>query len=147
MTNCVPKAGLLDVAKRTLAAVWGRTHHRMPPAPAGMPGCGDAAARTQDIEPLPQQQQTMFVDGQPVAVAPGETVICVLNAMGQRSFSRNDHFQASGGYCWMGVCHACLVKVDGGYKRRACQTLAMPGMHVETACNRFGEVGLPQQQT
>jgi len=39
----------------------------------------------------------------------------------------------------MGVCHCCLVSINGRPKRRACQTVVQPGMQVETLSNRITE--------
>lgn len=82
---------------------------------------------------------TIHLNGQPVAAAAGETVLNVLNAVGLRRLARNDHGQASGAFCGMGVCHCCLVAIDGRPKRRACQTVVRPGMRVETESNRFDQ--------
>ncbi|HEK0904000.1 TPA: cyanide-forming glycine dehydrogenase subunit HcnA, partial [Pseudomonas aeruginosa] len=83
------------------------------------------------------------LNGQPVAAAAGETVLNVLNAVGLRRLARNDHGQASGAFCGMGVCHCCLVAIDGRPKRRACQTVVRPGMRVETESNRFDQEERP----
>lgn len=90
-----------------------------------------------DIQPLLRADMTLFINGQQVAAAEGETVLSVIQAEGQRLVALNDHAQVSGAYCGMGVCHCCLVSIDGRYKRRACQTLAKPGMHVQTLTNRL----------
>ena len=63
-------------------------------------------------------------------------MLSVLNAVGVRQLSPNDHGEMKGAYCGMGVCYCCLVKIDGRHKRRACQTLVQPGMSVETGTNR-----------
>ncbi|USV22554.1 (2Fe-2S)-binding protein [Pseudomonas aeruginosa] len=78
---------------------------------------------------------TIHLNGQPVAAAAGETVLNVLNAVGLRRLARNDHGQASGAFCGMGVCHCCLVA--------ACQTVVRPGMRVETESNRFDQEERP----
>jgi hydrogen cyanide synthase HcnA len=69
----------------------------------------------------------------------GELVISVLAASGPRAFARDDRGHPMGGYCWMGVCHACVVKIDGRHKQRACQTVVAPGMQVQTVCSRFDQ--------
>ncbi len=79
--------------------------------------------RQHDIQPLSRADMTIHLNGQPVAAAAGETVLNVLNAVGLRRLARNDHGQASGAFCGMGVCHCCLVAIDGRPKRRACQTV------------------------
>ncbi|WP_347905735.1 cyanide-forming glycine dehydrogenase subunit HcnA [Pseudomonas purpurea] len=92
-----------------------------------------------DIQPLQQADMTIQINGQPVSAAIGETVLTVIQSLGMRQVARNDHDQVSGAYCGMGVCHCCLVKINGRHKRRACQTLVRPGMQVDTAVNRIAE--------
>ncbi|MGH8382814.1 cyanide-forming glycine dehydrogenase subunit HcnA [Pseudomonas sp.] len=93
--------------------------------------------RKLDIQPLSRADMTIQLNGQPIEVAAGETVLTVLNAVGLRQVARNDHAQLSGAFCGMGVCHCCLVSINGRPKRRACQTVVQPGMQVETLSNRF----------
>ena len=95
--------------------------------------------RTFDIQPLPQADMTISLNGQPVSAAIGETVLSVIQSLGLRQVARNDHGQLAGAYCGMGVCHCCLVQIDGRHKRRACQTLVKPGMQVQTLSNRISE--------
>ncbi|HCF6753101.1 TPA: cyanide-forming glycine dehydrogenase subunit HcnA [Pseudomonas aeruginosa] len=99
--------------------------------------------RQHDIQPLSRADMTIHLNGQPVAAAAGKTVLNVLNAVGLRRLARNDHGQASGAFCGMGVCHCCLVAIDGRPKRRACQTVVRPGMRVETESNRFDQEERP----
>lgn len=91
--------------------------------------------RTLDIQPLPAEQIPLSINGKAVTAAPGETVLSVLNAVGVRQLALNDHGQVSGAFCGMGVCHCCLVAIDGRPKRRACQTLVRAGMRIETQVN------------
>lgn len=93
--------------------------------------------RILDIQPLAADQLSLHINGTPVTAAAGETVLSVLNAVGLRQLARNDHGQLSGAYCGMGVCHCCLVAIDGRPKRRACQTVVRDGMRVETQVNRI----------
>ncbi|GLO16221.1 MULTISPECIES: cyanide-forming glycine dehydrogenase subunit HcnA [Pseudomonas] len=92
--------------------------------------------RKYDIQPIAQGQLTLYLNDRAVAAAAGETVLSVMNAVGLRQLARNDHGQLSGSYCGMGVCHCCLVAIDGKPKRRACQTLVRDGMRIETEVNR-----------
>ncbi|MBJ9974432.1 cyanide-forming glycine dehydrogenase subunit HcnA [Pseudomonas sp. S75] len=97
--------------------------------------------RVLDIQPIGRTDLTLQVDGQTVRAAEGETVLSVLNAIGLRKVAVNDHGQRTGAFCGMGVCHCCLVAIDGRPKRRACQTVVREGMRVETAVNAVvGEV-------
>ncbi|MBI6923872.1 MULTISPECIES: (2Fe-2S)-binding protein [Pseudomonas] len=91
--------------------------------------------RTLDIQPLPAEQISLSINGTAVTAVPGETVLSVLNAVGVRQLALNDHGKVSGAFCGMGVCHCCLVAIDGRPKRRACQTLVRAGMRVETQVN------------
>ncbi|WP_457970700.1 cyanide-forming glycine dehydrogenase subunit HcnA [Pseudomonas sp. R4-84] len=102
----------------------------------------DLIHRQYDIQPL-EADMTVLLDGQAVNAAQGETVLTVIQALGRRHVARNDHDQISGAYCGMGVCHCCLVKIDGRHKRRACQTLVRPGMQIETRANRIAETEAP----
>ncbi|CAM3807914.1 Hydrogen cyanide synthase subunit HcnA [compost metagenome] len=99
--------------------------------------------RKLDIQPLSRADMTIELNGQAVAVAAGETVLSVLNAVGLRQVARNDHDQLTGAFCGMGVCHCCLVSINGRPKRRACQTVVQPGMQVETGTNRFARQEAP----
>lgn len=94
-----------------------------------------AMERILDIQPITQADITLQLNGQPVQAAAGETVLSVLNAVGLRPVALNDHGQRSGAFCGMGVCHCCLVAIDGRAKRRACQTVVREGMRVETEVN------------
>ncbi|AIR88834.1 (2Fe-2S)-binding protein [Pseudomonas cremoricolorata] len=91
--------------------------------------------RILDIQPLAADQLSLQVNGTAVTAAAGETVLSVLNAVGLRQVARNDHGQLSGAFCGMGVCHCCLVAIDGRAKRRACQTVVRAGMRIETQVN------------
>lgn len=99
--------------------------------------------RSHDIQPLDHPDVTLQLNGQPVVAAAGETVLSVLSAVGLRQVARNDHGQASGAFCGMGVCHCCLVQIDGRPKRRACQTVVRAGMQVETQVNAVVGEGQP----
>ncbi|CRI59801.1 (2Fe-2S)-binding protein [Pseudomonas sp. CCOS 191] len=99
--------------------------------------------RFHDIQPLQQPDISVHVNGKSVSAVHGETVLSVLNAVGLRQVARNDHGQLSGAYCGMGICHCCLVQIDGRPKRRACQTIVKPGMHIETEVNRVHEEAHP----
>lgn len=98
--------------------------------------------RNYDIQPLSRADMTIELNGQAVPAAAGESVLNVLQAVGLRQVARNDHGQITGAFCGMGVCHCCLVSINGRPKRRACQTIVKPGMQVETGVNRFDVEGV-----
>ena len=93
--------------------------------------------RSFDIQPLAQADMTVYINGQAVNAAIGETVLSVIQSLGMRQIARNDHNQISGAYCGMGVCQCCLVRINGRHKRRACQTVVRDGMQIETQVNRI----------
>ena len=51
----------------------------------------DDLKRQYDIQPLMQADMSILINGQPVAAAQGETVLSVLNSVGVRQLSPNDH--------------------------------------------------------
>jgi predicted molibdopterin-dependent oxidoreductase YjgC len=74
----------------------------------------------------------IVVDGRPVDAEPGTTVLAVLWTAGLRALRRSVSGEARGALCGMGVCHECLVTVDGETRLRACLTAIRPGMTVTT---------------
>jgi sarcosine oxidase subunit alpha len=73
------------------------------------------------------------IDGQVVSAYAGETVATVLMVSGSRTFTQaNAYNLARTLFCGMGVCHQCLVTVDGIRDVRACMTKIRPGMKIET---------------
>ena len=83
-------------------------------------------------EPRPAEAGgwTIEFEGASLAAVPGETVASALIAHGrlQQSLARDG--APRGHFCGMGVCHDCLVTIDGEPSLRACMTPAAPGMRV-----------------
>lgn len=87
--------------------------------------------RLQDVDR--GQPFEIEVDGAKLTAYPGETLATALVAAGIRTLVPDNPADAPGRvYCNMGVCQQCLVTVDRQPNCRACQTLAQPGMRVET---------------
>lgn len=75
----------------------------------------------------------IVVDGQPIEAFPGETIAAVLIASGKRTFRHTAKKQQPRGlFCGIGLCHECLMVVNGVPNTRVCQTLATPGCRVES---------------
>jgi sarcosine oxidase subunit alpha len=73
------------------------------------------------------------VDGAMMPAYEGETIAAVLMVSGHRTLSQGSRFNlARTVYCGMGVCHQCLVTVDGVRDLRACMTRVRPGMQIST---------------
>jgi predicted molibdopterin-dependent oxidoreductase YjgC len=82
---------------------------------------------------LDQQREAvaLAVDGSEVQARRGDTLLTAMLAGGLghvRTSEFGDGDRA--GFCWMGACQECWVMVEGLGLRRACTTLAEPGMRV-----------------
>ena len=72
-------------------------------------------------------------NGQPVQAYEGETIATALIAAGHWVFQKTKKkSEPRGVYCNIGVCHSCLIIVDGERNVRACQTPVAMGCRVET---------------
>ena len=74
---------------------------------------------------------TIFFDGKPVQSYKGETIAAALMASGIL-ISRTVEDRPLGIYCNIGVCHSCLMKVNGVNGVRICKTPVSEGCQVET---------------
>ena len=75
----------------------------------------------------------MEVDGIAVVAYEGETVAAALMAAGIRTTNRTVRGEAPRGLCCgIGLCYGCTMVIDGVPNTRTCQTLARPGMRLET---------------
>ena len=73
------------------------------------------------------------VDGVTVVAYEGETVAAALTAADIRTTNKTVQKGASRGICCgIGLCYSCIMIIDGVPNTRTCQTLARPGMRLET---------------
>ena len=73
------------------------------------------------------------VDGERIPSYEGETIAAALLAAGRLILgytAKNN--QPRGMYCGIGVCHECMMEINGIPNTRACQILATPGCVVNT---------------
>ena len=89
-----------------------------------------SAAAPHDARPAPDLV-TVHLDGEAHRVDPGASVAAALAAGGRSAFSRDAAGRSRGLFCGMGVCHDCLVTIDGRTSQRACMTKVQDGMRVE----------------
>ena len=75
---------------------------------------------------------SISVDGDPVEAIDGETIAAALIAAGRNAQRRTATGAPRGLFCGIGVCHECLVEVDGKTGQRACMTTAASGMQIRT---------------
>jgi D-hydroxyproline dehydrogenase subunit gamma len=76
----------------------------------------------------------IFLDGEPVAAEPGESVAAVLlrqENISSRTTAMTGSKRAP--YCMMGVCFDCLAQIDGAGIVQTCLTLVRDGMRVTRA--------------
>lgn len=73
---------------------------------------------------------TIYFEGQPVQAEEGTTVAAaVLDP--SHGWTRTSHGgQQRGPYCQMGVCHECLMNINGTPNQQACLTVVAEGMQV-----------------
>lgn len=69
---------------------------------------------------------TIRLDGEPVEGRDGQTIAGILLASGRTSWREADG-APRGVFCGIGVCHDCLVTVNGAEGVRACQRSACDG--------------------
>ncbi len=75
----------------------------------------------------------VIINGKQVSACRGETVAVALLLSGRRIFTQASRYNLNRTlFCGMGVCHQCLVTVDGVRDVRACMTKIRPGMKIET---------------
>jgi D-hydroxyproline dehydrogenase subunit gamma len=72
----------------------------------------------------------LSLDGRTVTAYEGETVAAVLLAEGHVATRLTRGSKPRGVFCGMGVCHDCLVVVDGIPNTRACVTWVREGLDV-----------------
>jgi glycine/D-amino acid oxidase-like deaminating enzyme len=65
-----------------------------------------------------------------IAALPGETLAATLIRHGLVAQSESKSGEPRGFYCGIGVCHDCVVSIDGRHGQRACLTKVQDGMLV-----------------
>jgi sarcosine oxidase subunit alpha len=79
------------------------------------------------------QRVEITVDGKPVLAYRGETIATALIAAGHWVCrTKGDPPNPMGVYCNIGVCHSCLMTVNGERNVRICMTPVSAGCVVET---------------
>jgi hypothetical protein len=72
-----------------------------------------------------------YFEGRPLACAVGEPLAAALLRAGIVTFRRNRGAEPRGLFCGIGICHDCLVRVNGRPNVRACVAEALPGLQVQ----------------
>jgi sarcosine oxidase subunit alpha len=76
-------------------------------------------------------QVEFYLNGQPLKAFKGETIATALMASGHM-VARTIDSQPLGVYCNIGICHSCLMTVNGVNNVRICKTQVAEGCKVET---------------
>ncbi len=69
-------------------------------------------------------------DGQILKAYPGDSVAAALTSYGIMDLRETSSGESRGIFCGMGVCHECLVDIDGEQNKRACMTKLKNGMKI-----------------
>jgi glycine/D-amino acid oxidase-like deaminating enzyme len=91
-------------------------------------------ARSRHDTPAPRRSGTAFeieFEGERLRAADGETLAATLIANGRIAMCWDKRGEPRGPFCGMGVCHDCLVTVNGRLGERACLTQSEPGLVVK----------------
>ena len=74
---------------------------------------------------------TITLDGQPLKVAPGDSVAAAVLASGNAACRQTPVTGAARApFCMMGACFDCLMEIDGVPNRQACLVEVQDGMQV-----------------
>ena len=92
-----------------------------------------------DKDQLAEKIEIEF-EGRPLVALPGESVAATLAASGILDLRTSGTGSSRGIFCGMGVCHDCLVEIDGQPNQRACMTKVDRPMKV---CRQRFPGGLP----
>jgi predicted molibdopterin-dependent oxidoreductase YjgC len=77
------------------------------------------------------QSVRIRVDDREVLAYDGESLAAALFAAGTRAFRYTLRGAPRGYFCGMGVCHDCVITVDGLPNVRACMTPVRDGLRVQ----------------
>lgn len=98
-------------------------------------GCNTLRARNASLEETSAAVEFAFED-RTIRARKGESLLAALVASGELRLRVTDGGEFRGPFCGMGVCHECLLEVDGRCSRRACMTMVETGMSVRRQTNR-----------
>jgi hypothetical protein len=84
------------------------------------------------VRPGPTAPLTIEFDGVTVTGLAGQTIAGVLLAAGRSTWRTSRRGRPRGVFCGIGVCHDCLLTVNGLDDVRACQRRAAPGDVITT---------------
>jgi predicted molibdopterin-dependent oxidoreductase YjgC len=102
-----------------------------------MPDATTVRPQLQRLKEQGRAPVAFVLDGRPAHALAGDTVLTAV--LTQAALLRIHEFSRlpRAGFCMMGACQDCWVRLADGHALRACQTLLEPGMQV---CTGAGDV-------
>lgn len=91
-----------------------------------------AHAQLQRLKERNRPTVAFVLDGQPAEALTGDTVLTAVLTQSRRLRINEFSQQPRAGFCLMGACQDCWVRLADGQSLRACQTMVEPGMHICT---------------
>jgi aerobic-type carbon monoxide dehydrogenase small subunit (CoxS/CutS family) len=73
---------------------------------------------------------TFTLDGQPASGLLGDTLLTAVLTSSEHLRGSDFSAQPRAGFCLMGACQDCWVRLGDGRRVRACSTLLEPGQHI-----------------
>ena len=73
----------------------------------------------------------IFLDGKPMTAYKGETIATAIMSA-DHMVSRTIDSEPLGVYCNIGICHSCVMTVNGISNVRICKTLVSEGCRIES---------------
>ncbi|MCV4283061.1 (2Fe-2S)-binding protein [Pseudomonas capsici] len=70
------------------------------------------------------------LDGQPASGLQGDTLLTAVLTASEHLRGSDFSAQPRAGFCMMGACQECWVRLEGGQRVRACSTLLQAGQMV-----------------
>ena len=95
-------------------------------SPAGVPG------QLRRLKERDRPAVAFVLDGRPAEALAGDTVLTAVLTQTDRLRTHEFSLLPRAGFCLMGACQDCWVRVADGRSLRACQTLIEPGMQICT---------------
>jgi aerobic-type carbon monoxide dehydrogenase small subunit (CoxS/CutS family) len=77
-------------------------------------------------------QITVLVNGQSIAVKPGNTVATAVVLANEQRFRTSITGESRAPLCGMGICFECRVTINGQAHCRSCQIVCEDGMDITT---------------
>lgn len=91
-----------------------------------------ASAQLRRLKERERPAVAFELDGRPAAALAGDTVLTAVLTQSRRLRVNEFSRQPRAGFCMMGACQDCWVRLADGRTLRACQTMIEPGMRICT---------------